>query len=67
MSTMRRLSGSGQHLVGDADLLELRLGDLVGVDVGMQLAGQLAVRALDLRIARVPAHAEQSVIVACHA
>src|SRR6202012_1449698 len=53
----------GQHLVGGAVLLELRLGDILGVDVGMQLAGQLAVRALDLRIARVPAHAEQSVII----
>jgi hypothetical protein len=57
----------GQHLVGDADLLEFGLGDLVGVDVGVQLTRQLAISAFDLRIARVLAHAEQPVIVACHA
>jgi hypothetical protein len=57
----------GEHLIGDADLLEFRLRDLVGVDVGMQLARQLAIGAFDLRIARVLAHAEQTVIVACHA
>jgi hypothetical protein len=57
----------GQHLVGDADLLEFGLGDLVGVDVGVQLTRQLAIGAFDLRIARVLAHAEQPVIVACHA
>ena len=55
-----------EHLVGDADLLEARLRLLVGVDVGMQFAGQLAVGALDLRITRALAHPEQAVIVACH-
>src|ERR1700728_1774716 len=61
------LARVGQRLVGGADLLEFRLGALVVVDVGMQLARQLAIRTFDLRIARVPAHAEQTVIVACHA
>ena len=56
-----------EHLVGDADLLEPRLRRLVGVDVGMQFPGELAVGALDLRITRAPAHTEQPVIVACHA
>ena len=56
-----------QHLVGDADLLELRLRRLVGVDVGMQFARELAVGALDLRVARALAHPEQAVIIACHA
>ena len=55
-----------EHLVGDADLLEPRLRLLVGVDVGMQFAGQLAVGALDLRITRALAHPEQAVIIACH-
>ena len=56
-----------QHFVGDADFLEFRLRGLIGVDVGMQFARQLAVRAFDLRIAGVSAHAEQPVVVACHA
>lgn len=57
----------GQHLVGGADLLELVLGLFVGVDVGMQLAGQFPIGALDLRIACAPAHPEQAVVIACHA
>ena len=56
-----------ENLVGRRDLLELSLRRLVGVDVGMQFARELAVRALDLRIARTLAHTEQTVIIACHA
>ena len=59
------LLGVRQDLVGRADLLEPLA--LVGVDVGMEFAGQLAVGALDIRIACVPAHSEQPVVVACHA
>ena len=54
-----------QHLVGGADLLEPLA--LVGVDVGVQFPGQLAVGAFDVGVAGVPADAEQPVIVACHA
>ena len=42
------LRGIGEHLVGCGDLLELLLGSRIGVDVGMQLPGQLAVGTLDL-------------------
>ena len=56
-----------QHLVGGADLLEQLLGLLVGVDVGVQFACQLAIGALNLGIACAPAHSEQPVVVACHA
>src|SRR5258708_17165748 len=35
-----------QHLVRDADFLEFRLRGLIRIDVGMQLARQLAVGAL---------------------
>jgi hypothetical protein len=60
------LLGIAEHLVGRADLLETRLRLLIGVDVGMQFTGQLAIGALDLRIACALAHPEQAVIVACH-
>ena len=56
-----------QYLIRGADLLELGLGPFVGVDVGVQFPGQLAIGALDLRIARALAHPEQPVIIACHA
>ena len=47
------LLGVAEHLVGLVDLLELRLGGLVaGVHVGMVLAGELAVRLLDLLLRR---------------
>ena len=48
-----------------SDLLEPLL--LVGVDVGMQFAGQPSVGALDLRVTCPLAHSEQAVVVACHA
>ena len=63
-STMRRFSGSRQHLVGRGDVLEPVLRRRVGVDVRVQLAGQLAVRALELLRRRVLLDAEDSVVVA---
>ena len=56
----------GQHLVGAADLLELLLRPRVGVDVGVQVAGQLAVGALDVGVAGVPGQAQHAVVVGCH-
>ena len=44
----------GQRLVGAGDLLEALLGLRVGVDVGVQVAGQPPVGALDLVVARAP-------------
>src|SRR5262249_10585158 len=45
------LFGIGEHLIGLVDVLEARLGVFVaGVDVGVMLARQLAVRALDLLV-----------------
>jgi hypothetical protein len=59
------LLGIGEHRVGLADLLELRLGLLVaGVDVGVVLAGELAVGGLDVLFGRGAADAEHRVIVA---
>jgi hypothetical protein len=57
----------GQHLVGGADLLELGLRRLVGVDVGVVGARQLAIGALELGVGGVLIDAQQAVIVACHA
>jgi hypothetical protein len=57
----------GQHLVGLGNLLESLLGDRIRVHVGMQLARQPPVRHLDLVGIRVPANAERSVVVSCHA
>ena len=53
------LLGVGEHLVGGGDLLEPVLRRRVGVDVRVQLAGELAVGALELLGRRVLAHAEQ--------
>jgi hypothetical protein len=55
--------GIGQHLVGlgDGAEAELRVGGLAHVRV--ELAGQLAERALDLVMAGVPRHAEKLVVV----
>ena len=50
-----------QHVVGARDLLEALLRRLVGVDVGVQLAGQRAVGLLDLLGARVARDAEDFV------
>ena len=53
-----------EDLVRLVDLLELRLGRLVaGVHVGMMLAGELAVRLLDLFLRRALGDAERLVIV----
>src|SRR5215471_1276657 len=56
----------GQHLVRLRDLLEPLLQGRVRVHVGMQLAGQPAVRLLDLFRARIPAHTENPVVVVRH-
>src|SRR2546430_699189 len=61
------LLGITQHFVRLRDLLELLFGRrlLLGSDaVGMMLHGQAAVGLLDLRLARVPRHAQQRVVVA---
>ena len=57
--------GVGQDLVGLGGLLELLLGlRVVVVDVGVQLAGELAKGLLDLGLVGVPADAEDLVAVA---
>jgi hypothetical protein len=56
----------GQHLVGRRDLAELVLRVFRRVDVGVQLPGQLPVRALDVLIARVLGHPEDAVVVPRH-
>ena len=54
----------GEHGVGPRDLLEaLGRVRVVGVGVGMQLAGPLAVRLLEVVGRRRPAHAQQFVVV----
>ena len=58
------LLGVGEHLVGGGDLLEPVLRRRVGIDVGVQLAGELAVGALELLGRRVLADAEHPVVVA---
>jgi hypothetical protein len=51
-----------EDLVGLGGLLELRLGvGIVRVDVGMQLAGELSKRLLDLRLVGVAGDAEDLV------
>ena len=52
-----------QRLVRDVDLLELRLGRGIGVAVGVVLARQRSVGALDLFVGRVPSDAEKFVVV----
>ena len=55
----------GQHGVGERQLLEPLLGRLVaGVPVGVPPERELAVRRLDLDVARVARHAEQLVVLA---
>src|SRR5262249_7632526 len=51
----------GQHVVRLGDLLEPILGSGIFVDVGMVLAGQLAVGLLDLVLGRGPRHAQNLV------
>ena len=58
--------GVGQHLVGVRDLLEPLLGRRVGIDVRVQLAGQLAVGLLDRVAVGVTVHPEGLVQVGCH-
>ena len=63
----RAAVGVGQHLVGLGRLLELLLGlRVVAVDVGVQLAGELAERLLDLGVVGVAGDAEHLVVVAGH-
>ena len=58
------LVGVADDLVGLVYLLELGLGVLVvGIDVGMEFAGELAVGAFDLRIARLAVNAKRFVVV----
>ena len=58
------LLGVGQHLVGARDLLEPRLDLGIAVPrVGVELAGEAAVGALDLFLGGVPGDAEQLVVV----
>ena len=57
----------GQHLVRRRDRLEALLRVGVGVDVGVQLAGQLAVGLLDLVVGRVLRDAEGAVVVGHYA
>ena len=53
-----------QRLVGDRDLLEALLGHRIAMTrVGVQLARQLAIGALDLVLGRARSHAEQLVVV----
>ena len=61
------LLGVAQHVVRPRDLLEPLLGGGVRVDVGVQLAGQLAVGLLDLLGTRVARDAEDFVQVVGHA
>src|SRR5271166_3599509 len=53
----------GQHVVRLGDFLEPVLGSGILVDVGMVLAGQLAVGLLDLVLGRGPRHAQNLVEV----
>src|SRR3989442_8199477 len=60
------LLGIAQHLVRFRDLLEFLFGGrlLRGRDaVGVVLHGEAAVRLLDVRLARIPCHAQKGVIV----
>ena len=57
----------GQHLVGRRHLLEALLRVGIGVDVGVQLAGQPAVGLLDLVVGRVGRDAERAVVVGHYA
>src|SRR5208282_5864484 len=59
------LVGVADDLVGLVQLLELDLGVLVvGIDVGMEFAGELAVGTLDFRRAGLSIDAESFVVVA---
>src|SRR6266567_213175 len=60
------LVGVLEDLVGLIDLLELLLRLRVRVDVRVQLAGEPAVRALDLILRGVAPHAEQPVVIVSH-
>jgi hypothetical protein len=58
------LLGVGQDLVGLRRLLELRLRLLVGVAVGVQLEGELAVGALESGRVGIARNAQDLVVVA---
>src|SRR4029453_4816566 len=54
-----------QHLVRSAPLLEPLDGlRVVGIRVGVELAGEVSIRALDLVVGCVPADAEHFVVIA---
>lgn len=55
-----------EDVVGAADRLELRAGAVVGVDVGVELAGALAVGLFEVRLRRVLVDAEEVVEVFWH-
>ena len=56
----------GQHLVGQRDLLEPRLGGGIGVRVRVVLPGEPSIGALDLVAAGIARHLEQLVVVGGH-
>lgn len=55
-----------EDVVGAANRLELRACAVVGVDVGVELAGPLAVGLLEVRLCRVLVDAEEVVEVFWH-
>jgi hypothetical protein len=59
----RALFGTAQHLVRLADFLEAGFGVGLLADVGMELARELAIGLLDLRLGRVARDAHDLVIV----
>ena len=59
----RAFLGVAQHLVGFADLLEPRLGVLLFADVGVVLAREAAIRALDVVGRRIAGDAHDRVVV----
>ena len=64
---VRALLRVGEHFVGFVDFFEVRFGrDFVRRYVGMILAGELAVRFLDLSFGRCPRHAEKFIIIGRH-
>lgn len=55
-----------EDVVGAANRLELRARAVVGVDVGVELTGSLAVGLLEFRLRRVLVDAEEVVEVLWH-
>ena len=63
---LRALGGVGEDLIGFVDLFELIGGPAFFIDVGVVLAGQIAVRALNLVWRRALRYAEGLVVVPLH-